>query len=258
MTATDTTTANIAPQLEALAVPMGELALLEGNPRKGDVKAIARSLKVFGQRKPVVANRDGVIEAGNHTWQAAQELGWDRLAVVFVDDDPVTAHAYALADNRTAELGGYDEAALATMVSRVHAADAELLAATGYTGDDVQNLLDRMAAEANGGDGADKGALLDRIDVTVGEPHHQPQTGSVWHIGDHVLVVADLMTQHQLWAHLLTPDTVFVPYPGPFVALATNVRHRMVMVQPDPYLAGHLLDKYVSIHGADAIAEVAA
>lgn len=131
----------IAEALAPLATPLDRLQLLPGNPRRGDIDAVARSLKAFGQRKAIVANRDGTIIAGNHTYQAAQKLGWSEIAVVFVDDDDATAKAYALADNRTAELGGYDDEALIAYISQVQASDAELLAATGWSDEDLAALL---------------------------------------------------------------------------------------------------------------------
>jgi ParB-like chromosome segregation protein Spo0J len=96
----------IIDSLKSLAVPIDSLQGLPGNPRRGDVDAVATSLSRFGQRKPIVVRRDdGTIIAGNHTWQAAKKLGWSEIAVAYVGDDDVTAQAYALADNRTAELG---------------------------------------------------------------------------------------------------------------------------------------------------------
>lgn len=131
----------IAPDLAALAFPVDDLQLLPGNPRRGDVDAVARSLEQFGQRKPIVARRsDRSVLAGNHTLQAARSLGWPDIATVWVDDDDATGRAYALADNRTAELGGYDDEALAEMIAAVQGADPELLAATGWTGDDLAAL----------------------------------------------------------------------------------------------------------------------
>lgn len=141
-------TAAIARDLEPLAVPLDGLGLLPGNPRVGDVDAIAASLRAFSQRKPIVAKRDGTVIAGNHTLLAAQQLGWDRIAVVWVDDDEATAGAYALADNRTAELGGYDDAALVALIADVRGADAELLAATGWSEADYQDLRGRVADAA--------------------------------------------------------------------------------------------------------------
>ncbi len=77
----------ISEDLEPLATPIADLRELPGNPRVGDVGAVARSLDQFGQRKPIVALRDGTIIAGNHTWKAANQLGWEKIAVVYVDDD---------------------------------------------------------------------------------------------------------------------------------------------------------------------------
>lgn len=100
---------SIVKDLATLAVPVVDLQLLPGNPRRGNVDAVAKSLERFGQRKPIVARRsDHVVIAGNHTLQAARQLGWQQLAVVWVDDDDLTSKAFALADNRTGDLGDYD------------------------------------------------------------------------------------------------------------------------------------------------------
>lgn len=138
---------DLADGLADLAVDCSALRVMPGNPRVGDIEAIARSLKQFGQRKPVVANRDGTVLAGNHTLLAARSLGWERIAAVYVDDDDATARAYALADNRTAELGDYDNEALAALIGQVRAVDAELLAATGWSEDEYTALLGRLADE---------------------------------------------------------------------------------------------------------------
>lgn len=140
--------AYIAEGLRPLAVERSRLHHLPGNPRRGVPEAIARSLSKFGQRKPVVARADGTIIAGNHTEATAELLGWDQLAVVWVDDDDTTAHAYALADNRTAELGGYDDAALAALIAEVRSADAELVAATGWSEADYEALRAQLADAA--------------------------------------------------------------------------------------------------------------
>lgn len=78
----------IVENLLPLATPIGQLRLLEGNPRVGDVDAVAASLARFGQRKPVVAKADGTVIAGNHTLQAARRLGWSHIAVVRVVNPP--------------------------------------------------------------------------------------------------------------------------------------------------------------------------
>jgi ParB-like chromosome segregation protein Spo0J len=129
------TTEHIAEDLRPLAQPIDLLKLLPGNPRRGDVEAVMRSYDRFGQRKPIVARRDGTVIAGNHQLQAAQRLGWSHIAVVWTDDDDLTAKAFALADNRTADLGAYDDADLRALIESV-AIDPELLAAASYSLDE--------------------------------------------------------------------------------------------------------------------------
>src|SRR5512143_2473209 len=102
----------IAEGLRSLAVPIDSLHEDPANARTAhDVGRIAASLLAYGQRKPIVANRlqDGKIEAGNGTFRAARQLGWSHVAVVFVDDDPATAAAFGIADNRVAEFSRWDE-----------------------------------------------------------------------------------------------------------------------------------------------------
>lgn len=79
-----------------------------------NIAAIEGSLRLFGQRKPVVvaANGDGTytVVAGNGTLQAAVNLGWDTLDIAPIPDGWTSdqIRAYALADNKTAELAAWD------------------------------------------------------------------------------------------------------------------------------------------------------
>lgn len=130
----------IAESLRPLAVPLSKLKPMPGNPRRGDVEAVARSYERFGQRKPIVARRDGTVIAGNHQLKAAAKLGWKSIAVVYVDDDDTTAKAYAIADNRTADLGAYDDAALLALLRDV-AATENGLDGVGYSQADVDAML---------------------------------------------------------------------------------------------------------------------
>jgi ParB-like chromosome segregation protein Spo0J len=144
-------THNIAAPLATLAAPLTNLTGLPGNPRRGDIDAIARSLRVFGQRKPVTArvtgtdeqgNPVGYVTAGNHTLQAARDkLGWSHVAVVWIEEDETTANAWALADNRLSEIGSNDADELATMLAAIASEDPTLFAATAYTDDDLAKLL---------------------------------------------------------------------------------------------------------------------
>jgi ParB-like chromosome segregation protein Spo0J len=126
----------IHPALTKLARPVADLHPMVGNPRKGDVAAVARSYAQFGQVKPIVVREDGEILAGNHQYAAAVELGWDRIAAVTFTGTEAEGRALSLADNRTSDLGTYDAELLAVLLATVET-DADLLAATGYSDADM-------------------------------------------------------------------------------------------------------------------------
>lgn len=97
-------------------VAIDSLELDPQNVRKHSQKnldTIASSLKMFGQRKPIVVHNDVVI-AGNGTLTAAKALGWTEIAIVRTPKewDADTAKAFALADNRSAELAEWDDEGL--------------------------------------------------------------------------------------------------------------------------------------------------
>lgn len=194
--------------LQALIVPIDSLTPLRNNPRQGDVNAVAASLERFGQRKPIVVDKDGVILAGNHTWAAAKHLGWDSIAAVAVSDDPATAQAFALADNRTAELGGYDEALLLDLIRSVGAVDSSLLADTGWDAASVQELVDRIDLRLPDAPPSDE------VPTAPSEPISA--TGDVWILGSHRVVCGD------------------ATHPGAYDALLGDARVDCVWTDP-PY-----------------------
>jgi hypothetical protein len=114
---------NIESSINHLSLDISDLVPLPGNPRKGNVEAIAASYKEFGQVKPIVVspNGDGLftVIAGNHQVEAAKSLGWEKIAAVQFSGDDNRAVAFALADNRTTELGFTDPELLNDLLSDV-------------------------------------------------------------------------------------------------------------------------------------------
>jgi site-specific DNA-methyltransferase (adenine-specific) len=101
------------------------------NARQHDeknLKAIQGSLNQFGQRKPIVITDAGVIVAGNGTVEAAKRLGWLKIDAVRVPGDwtPEQTKAFALADNRTAELAAWSPEVLASQLVELEAAGFEI------------------------------------------------------------------------------------------------------------------------------------
>jgi DNA modification methylase len=163
-------------------VDIGTLKPYPGNPRQGDVEAIAHSLSKNGQYRPIVVRAETLeILAGNHTWKAAKHLGWPTIAVSFIheltDDE---AKRIVLADNRYSDLATYDPQALADLLTSLEDPDG-----TGYAASDIESLLASLTALEP------PTALTDPDDVPELPEAPQSLLGDIWSLGPHRLLVGD-------------------------------------------------------------------
>jgi ParB-like chromosome segregation protein Spo0J len=91
-------------------VEMHSIAMLKTDARnlrrhgKKNIEAIASSLKRWGQQRPILIDSSRVVRCGNGTLEAARLLGWTEIACITTDLTGPELSAYAIADNRTAEL----------------------------------------------------------------------------------------------------------------------------------------------------------
>ncbi len=133
----------IVEPLRPLAVPIDSVHLDPANARTGHaVDRIAASLAQYKQRKPIVVNTNesNKIEAGNGTWQAARQLGWSHIAVVFVSESSAAATGYGIADNRLGDLSTWDVNTLDLLIKSL---DDE--AVTGFDEGELDELIEAMA-----------------------------------------------------------------------------------------------------------------
>ncbi|WP_146073843.1 hypothetical protein [Amycolatopsis sp. CA-126428] len=258
-------------------MPIKDIQAATRNPKEHDTAGISRSIGHFGLAElPLVDERTGRLVAGHGRYlqlRAWAEEGRAAPEGVQVDEDgrwlmPVIrgwasrsdddAEAYLIASNQLTVKGGWDDRMLAEVLHDL--GEAQMLDLTGYDADDLAALEDALTAdddeegEPGEGDPPDKGEALRLAGVTVGEPDYETATGQIWDLGRHKLVVADVHTGWPLWTPLLGEDDLFWPYPtmlAPFAQKAEE--HRVVMVQPLPYLAGWLLTKWKRITGNDPV-----
>jgi hypothetical protein len=179
----------IVDDLIPLATPLDSLKPWSKNPRKGDVGAIAKSLAKFGQRRPIVARRStNEVIAGNHTLAAAKQLGWKQIAVVWVEDDDQTATAFALADNRTQDLGYYDEEMLEELIGSL--TEQDLIFASGYGDGEMEIPSPDQGVGVGGFSVPDPNAITtqytDSVDGTIAQrtaPNLDPNMAMIVKIG---------------------------------------------------------------------------
>jgi hypothetical protein len=135
-----------SPRLADFLVPIDSVESHPRNPRRGNLDVIAGSLSSFGQRKPIVVQESTRwIVTGNHTRRAALEkLGWTHIAADVAPMSDDDALDYLLADNRSSDLGDYDDAGLIEILEQRQ--DVGALTRTGFTADDVDDLIASVGA----------------------------------------------------------------------------------------------------------------
>jgi DNA modification methylase len=176
-------------------VPLDSLIQHPDNPRRGNVQAIAESLDANQQYEPLVVQLStGRVLAGNHRLQAAQSLGWDSIDVVNVDVDDEHALRILLSANRTADLATYDNQALVEQLQALTS-----FVGTGYTDDDLDEILDRLREEQ-----AEQERLLNlanREDVVPDPPAEaRSVAGEIYALGPHRIMCGDSTDTKQIAA----------------------------------------------------------
>jgi ParB-like chromosome segregation protein Spo0J len=124
-------------------VPIADLTPDPANARQHserNLSAIVDSLRAFGQQKPIVVDRRGVVVAGNGTMAAAKSLGWTEIAVVRSDLDATQATAFGIADNRTAELAAWDYEVLQSLVDSL-GSDGFDVKSIGFDETDLESIM---------------------------------------------------------------------------------------------------------------------
>lgn len=164
--------------LKIESLPIDKLKFDPTNARKHsniNLSAIAESLKQFGQRKPIVITAENVIVAGNGTVEAARLLGLTDVDVVRVPKDwsADQVKAFALADNRTAELAEWNPEVLSAQLLE--------LSDAGFD-------IEALGFESVTVEGEDE--VTPQDDYSVPE---EPVTvlGDLWQVGEHLILCGD-------------------------------------------------------------------
>ena len=114
----------------------------EGNPRINEhaVDAVAQSIRSFGFNVPILCDQNMMIVAGHTRWKAAKRLGLQSVPVIQLEMTDVQRRAFALADNKTGELAGWDYGRLEKVLEELAATKVEL-PSLGFSEAELQALL---------------------------------------------------------------------------------------------------------------------
>jgi len=150
----------------------------DDNPRLNDhaVEAVARSIRRFGFNVPILCDKGRNIIAGHARWKAAVKLGMAAVPVIVLPMTESQRKAFAVADNKTAEIADWDFPKLREVLEELQGEDVDL-ADLGYSDAELRQLWELESKDE------------DELPVCAGSP--RVKTGEVWLLGQHRLLCAD-------------------------------------------------------------------
>jgi DNA modification methylase len=211
------------PRLAVTYRRVDELNLDPANPRvhsKKQIRRLVRNIKVLGFNVPILIDRHGNVIAGHGRLLACCELGITEVPTICLEHlAPAQARAFAIADNRLAEIATWDDKLLAEHFRDLSVLDLDFsIELTGFEIGEIDLRIASLEEEAP--DPAD-----DPADVVPELPERPPvsKQGDSWLLGPHRVGCGDALD------------------PADFAALMGEERAAMVFADP-PYnvpIEGH-------------------
>ena len=196
----------------------------KGNARthsSKQIEMIAASIDKFGFNNPILIDASNTIIAGHGRWLAAKKLKIAEVPTICLDHlSESEVKAYILADNKLAELAGWDQEILALELQHLLTLDLDFnVEITGFEMGEIDFIID----------GAVSGKL-DPADEVIEPEAGKPATvkrGDLWVLGNHRLYCGDSLAEDS------------------YKVLMGSERAQMVFTDP-PYnvpIAGHVCGK---------------
>lgn len=167
--------------------PLAELIPCGRNARTHSTRQIdqiAKSIERFGFVNPVLVDNEGRVLAGHGRIEAARRLGLTEVPVLSLGAmSDADRRAYIIADNRLAELAGWDRDLLASELGELQSLLGDI--DFEFLGFDQGELDELLSLGDNGGDAADVVPEVDEAMPVVSRP------GNIWVMGRHRLICGD-------------------------------------------------------------------
>ncbi len=161
--------------------PLSEIIPYDKNPRKNDnaVDAVARSIKEFGFKNPILIDVHNVIVCGHTRYKAALKLNLESVPCIIADDlTDKQIKAFRIADNKLSEIAKWDfpllTGELAELKDLFHFEDF------GFSEKELRDLIGVHDVEEDDFD----------VDAELKKPAIS-QTGDIWLLGNHRVMCAD-------------------------------------------------------------------
>jgi DNA modification methylase len=169
---------------DQLSIPAKSLRI--HSPRH--IKKIGRSLSVFGFLIPIVIDEAGCVLVGVGRLSAARDLGFFEVPTIQVTHlSEAQKKAFAIAENRLAETGKWDDKMLAEQLAELSLIKLDFdLEVTGFDVAEIDLRIESLNLDAEESDPAD---------ILPAAPKGEPvsRLGDIWTLGRHRLLCGDAL-----------------------------------------------------------------
>lgn len=170
-------------KIEIKYISLNLLKPYKNNPRINDdsVEAVAKSIKKFGFKVPLVIDKDFNIVCGHTRYKASQKLGLEEVPCIIADDlTPSQLKAFRLADNKVGENSTWDFTKLEQELSEIGDIDMSEFGFDLDFDDDEE----------------EKEIVEDEVPNVPEEP--KSKLGDIYQLGNHRLMCGDSTDEEQV------------------------------------------------------------
>ena len=201
------------------------------------LKLLAQIIKGTGWRNAItISRRSGYIVKGHGRLAAAAMLGAEQVPVEYQNyENEAAEHADMVADNRIAELAENNTEKLAEVLSELSkSGDMDL---TGYTDQDLDEILGEIAGEDDSAPGIDQDDELEQKIAPMSKP------GDLWLLGGNRLLCGDATKPEDFERLMNGEKAALVSTDPPYGVSYVSQSNKFEMIQNDDKTHDELYSK---------------
>ncbi|WP_339085466.1 DNA methyltransferase [Hyphomicrobium sp. ghe19] len=171
------------------------------------IRQIADSIDAFGFVSPVLIDAEDRIVAGHGRVDAARKLGLATVPVICLEHlSEAELRAYAIADNRLAELAGWDKDVLAIELADLVTIDSDFdVSVTGFEHAEIDLAIQRQSEPPD---------IMDELPKVPSAEEAVTQVGTLWCLGEHRIICGDVRDRDVV-ARLMDGDRARMVFTDP-------------------------------------------
>ncbi|MEK0335835.1 MAG: DNA methyltransferase [Nitrosopumilus sp.] len=205
--------------MEVENIPISDIIPYEKNPRKNDkaVEIVAKSIKEFGFKVPIILDKNNEIIAGHTRLKAALKLKMTSIPVIRADElTPDQVKAFRIMDNKSIEYAEWDYDLLEEELKVLQKVDFDL-SLTGFSNKEIYELM-KLNAD-------DEFDVDQELEDAIKRGPQKVKENEVWQLGEHKMIIGN-STDKKVWEKLMGKEKFDLMFTDPPYRLSYTERIR--------------------------------